>query len=429
VRPRVGEGAALGAAALVGLDAPLMAYGLMGFETSLQTLLVTVALLRFVPAPSAGNQTLAALPTTGLRWTPLLCALAFVVRPDAVTLFLVGSAAALYASGGDLRERRAVVWSVVAGLCLIAGVLAFQKGYYGYWFPNTYYLKASADTRQFGRGLKYVAKFALQDFHLALLLAPLAYLAGGLRRAWRAFLPASALLGLWVCYLVWVGGDVFPLSRFWAPIIPMLTVCTVFLICAHREDFAPKTSQAARGDFRRKAGTRVLLVLLVLQALFGLVRVHSVLNNSVGGAKEGVRYAVALGRLSLPQGTIIGVFLAGAPPYFMPHTQFHDFLGKCDTHIAHSAAHWGPPGHNKWDFAYSLGTVRPQYVITDSTYPATGSAATDALMRQWVSARRDFGFHPALWLDPVFRRDYVQTSVIADGSPVQGQSLYVRKSP
>lgn len=209
----------------------------------------------------------------------------------------------------------------------------------------------------------------------------------------------------------------------------MLTVCTVFLICAHREDFAPKTSQAARGDFKRKAGTRVLLVLLVLQALFGLVRVHSVLNNSVGGAKEGVQYAVALGRLSLPQGTIIGVFLAGTTPYFMPHTQFHDFLGKCDTRIAHSAAHWGPPGHNKWDFAYSLGTVRPQYVITDSTYPATGSAATDALMRQWVSARRDFGFHPALWLDPLFRRDYVQTSVIADGSPVQGQSLYVRKSP
>ncbi len=139
VRPRAGEAAALGAAALVGLDAPLMAYGLMGFETSLQTLLVTVALLRFVPAPSAGHQgsaalptaekqTLAALPTAGLRWVPLLCALAFVVRPDAVTLFFVGSAAALYASGGDVRERRAVAWSLAAGLCLIAGVLAFQKG-------------------------------------------------------------------------------------------------------------------------------------------------------------------------------------------------------------------------------------------------------------------------------------------------------------
>ncbi len=274
-----------------------------------------------------------------------------------------------------------------------------------------------------------MAKFALQDFHLALLLAPLAYLAGGLRQARRAFLPASVLLGLWVCYVVWVGGDVFPLSRFWAPIIPMLAVCTVFLLCAHWKDFAHKTAPAARGDFRRKAGLRMLLALLVVQALLGLVRVHSVLDVSVGGARNGVRYAVALERLPVPQGTIIGVFLAGTTPYFMPHAQFHDFLGKCDTHIAHSAAHWGPPGHNKWDFAYSLGMVRPQYVITDGPYPAVGSAETDALMRQWVSARRDFGFHPSLWLDPVFRRDYVQTSVTTDGSPVQGLSLYVRKAP
>jgi hypothetical protein len=325
-------------------------------------------------------------------------------------------------------ERRAVVWSLAAGLCLIAGVLAFQKGYYGYWFPNTYYLKASADTRQFGRGLKYVAKFALQDFHLALLLAPLAYLAGGLRRARRAFLPASVLLGLWVCYVVWVGGDVFPLSRFWAPIIPMLAVCTVFLVRSHWEVFARKTAPAAMGGWGRKAGVGTILVLLVLQMLSGPLRVRSAANTSTGGANEGVRYAVTLGRLPLPPDTIIGVFLAGTTPYFLPRTQFHDFLGKCDTHIAHSAAHWGPPGHNKWDFAYSLGVVRPQYIITDAEYPAAESAETDAAMRQWVNARKDFGFHPSLWLDPLFRRDYVRTAVSLDGGTVRGQSLYVRKT-
>lgn len=431
VRPRAGGRAALAAALLVGLDAPLLAYGLTGFETSLQTLLVTLALLRFVPAPIIGTQSLATVPTAGLRWVPLLCALAFVVRPDAITLFVVGSGGALFLSGSDGRERRAVALSAAVGLCLLAGVLLFQHAYYGCWLPNTYYLKASADTRQWGRGIKYVAKFALQDGHLALLLAPLAFLLEGLRQraTRRAFAPVSALLGLWVCYIVWVGGDVFPLSRFWAPVIPLLVVCTIFFLRAHWGDLVQKTTETAAGGFGHKAGVGLVIALLALQVLASPLRVRSAVDTSKGGGRESVLYAAALGRQSLPPNTIIGVFLAGTTPYFMPRTQFHDFLGKCDTHIAHSPAHWGPPGHNKWDFAYSLGQVRPRYIITDAEYPVGSPEQTDAAMRQWVADRKDFGFHPSLWLDPLFRRDYVQTTVAADGGVVRGQSLYVRKAP
>ena len=416
VRVRVGEWPALGAALLVGLDAPLLAYGLGGFETSLQTLLVTVALLRFVPVSGTSSDHLS---QAGLRWVPLWCALAFFVRPDAVTLFVTGSAAALWVAGNNRRERQAVLWSVVGGVLLIIGILAFQKWYYGYWFPNTYYLKASADTRQFGRGLKYIAKFVLQEFHMAFVLAPLVYLVSGLRQAKtrRDYLPAALILAAWVCYIVWVGGDVFYLSRFWAPIIPMLAVCTVLLLCRWQRE-APSSPW-------KKGAAAVLIMLLGLQLVGGLFRVRS----AAGGSRSSVQYAVALGHAHLPPGTTIGVFLAGTTPYFMPDTRFHDLLGKCDTHIAHSPAHWGPPGHNKWDFAYSLDVVKPRYIITDGEYPTADLAATDKAMRRLVSLRKDYGFHPSLWLNPLFRKDYVKTTYSVDGEQVHGQDIYVRKSP
>ena len=424
LRARAGEKAALGGALLVGLNAPLLAYGLMGFETSLQTLLITLALLRFIPGPASSTQTTSdaqtvPLPTAGLRWVPLLCALAFVVRPDAIVLFLTGSGAALYVTRRDRREQRAVLWAIAAGICLMASVLAFQKEYYGYWFPNTYYLKASGDTRQLGRGLKYVMKFAVQEFQIAFLLAPLLYLIGGLRtrQTWPAFMPVLAVLGAWVAYIVWVGGDVFYLSRFWTPIIPMLAVCTVLFL-------SREWTQAGH-----KVAALAVLLLLAVQLLTGPLRVRYAADQSKGGAMPGVQYAIALANLRLPPGTIVGVFLAGTTPYFMPQTEFHDFLGKCDTHIAHSPAHWGPPGHNKWDFAYSLGVVRPQYLITSQEYPTANPARTGAQMQQWVSERRDFGFYPSLWRDALFQHNYARTTALVDGKPVQGQGLYVRKMP
>ncbi len=428
--PRAGEWPALGAALLVGLNAPLLAYGVLGFETSLQTLLVTVALLRFVPAftdKQAGN---AAVPP-GLRWVPLWCAFAFLVRPDSITLFLTGSIAALWVSAGDWREQRAILGTIAAGLLLMAGVLAFQKGYYGYWFPNTYYLKASGDTRQLARGIKYVVKFAVQEFQFAFLLAPLAYLFSGLRAKTtrRAFVPASLILGAWVCYLVWVGGDVFSLSRFWTPIIPMLAVCTVLGLCRWQAELSHSRTQPRTNAAWQKAGVGVVAALLGLQLLTGPLRIHTAVKDNKGGAVEGVLYAAALGRSHLAPGTTIGVFLAGTTPYFMPHVMFHDFLGKCDTHISHSPAHWGPPGHNKWDFAYSLNVVQPRYLITDGDYPTSDLAGTDATMRQWIRERKDYGFHPSLWLDPLFRRDYVRTSLSIDGAEITGQQIYVRKSP
>lgn len=51
---------------------------------------------------------------------------------------------------------------------------------------------------------------------------------------------------------------------------------------------------------------------------------------------------------------------AGALPYF-DHRESVDLLGKCDPVVAkgYPAVSWFLPGHNKWNYTYSLGELRP----------------------------------------------------------------------
>jgi len=70
------------------------------------------------------------------------------------------------------------------------------------------------------------------------------------------------------------------------------------------------------------------------------------------------------------QDAVIAVVTAGNIPYFSERTAV-DLLGKNDPVIARGPAHinsslfepgnWRP-GHNKWDYAYSIGELKPDVV-------------------------------------------------------------------
>ncbi len=60
---------------------------------------------------------------------------------------------------------------------------------------------------------------------------------------------------------------------------------------------------------------------------------------------------------------------AGGVPYFSGRTTY-DLLGKSDSLIAHEPMHIDPaaslldfrPGHNKWDYAHSIGDLKPDLI-------------------------------------------------------------------
>jgi hypothetical protein len=417
---------------MVAFNAPLVIQGLSGCETTLQALFITLALLPMMPREPPEE-----MPAR--CWlSPFWAALAFFVRPDGLLIFLVVSNVVLayffVVQRTSLKTVLKVLslLSVAFGVGVIAATLIGQKLYYDNWLPNTYYLKASIDTWDWRRGLCYVSQFAITEKQLPLLIGTAVALVWGLcdPKTRTGYVPWSCAFFPWLVYIIWIGGDPVAWGRYFVPVIPLMSVSTVIALqrCFGREvSFTVDSGEAITKcrywpiPWRHYLGYS-LLALLALQLYAFYFAVSSSCRDWRGYNLSNLRIVHRLRRATVPKDALIGVFWAGLTPYFLSDHRFHDFLGKCDAHIAHSPAHWGPPGHNKWDYEYSLGQLKPDIIISACHYDENSD-----LMMKWMLARRfDHGHFPALWWDPIFRKNYMKWRIkVSEGPTVQ--NIFVTK--
>jgi hypothetical protein len=100
-----------------------------------------------------------------------------------------------------------------------------------------------------------------------------------------------------------------------------------------------------------------------------------------------------------PDSARVADFYAGSVFYFSRRYAI-DLLGKCDSTIARMrAVDNGPPGHNKYDFNYSLGTLRPDYVVSMLKHPVP-----DSVLK--ISSTRGFSFARELYRNSYFNKCY-----------------------
>jgi arabinofuranosyltransferase len=335
----------IGAAAAYLASSCAICWAISGWETSAITLGWAIAL----------DPVLDENPRAIDAWRSLIVAgLTVLFRPDAGLLL---AALAVYWAWTAKSDER---WSVIAAV-MVAAVPAlalgiFQRGYYGSWIPNTATLKRSAGILSVGPGIEYVLMSIFRyPFNAAVI-------AGGIFGASRLQRPAAALLaalaGTYLVYVVSVGGDHFAHARFLLPILPTATVLAADALSRIR------IGADTRRKFLIRAAAVAVIGLVVLD--FGdeaLVDVPSQKNLN----RYALNTALALRDLSAGKNPTVGIFLAGTIPYFNPSIRFHDMLGKNDLYIARTRAHCGEPGHNRWDYDYSLDHVKPDLIIT--SYP------------------------------------------------------------
>jgi len=345
VSERTGPDWGIGAAAAYLASSCAICWAISGWETSAITLGWAIAL----------DPVLEESPRPIDVWRSLIAAgLTVLFRPDAG--LLLGALAVYWALTTSRNER----WSVIAAV-MVAAVPAlalgiFQRGYYGSWIPNTATLKRSAGILSVGPGIEYVLMSIFRyPFNAAVI-------AGGIFGASRLRRPAAALLaalaGTYLIYVVSVGGDHFAHARFLLPILPTATVLAADALSRIR------IGSDTRRKFLIRAAAVAVIGLVVLD--FGdeaLVDVPSQKNLN----RYALNTALALRDLSAGKNPTVGIFLAGTIPYFNPSIRFHDMLGKNDLYIARTRAHCGEPGHNRWDYDYSLDHVKPDLIIT--SYP------------------------------------------------------------
>ena len=108
-------------------------------------------------------------------------------------------------------------------------LLFFRLNYYEYPLPNTFYAKTGFHLTQLYNGLNYFYSFLTSYMIYGLLfLLPIFLLsAKHIRKEWLI------LYGLTICYtlyIIFVGGDVLTLHRFFLPILPLIYVLILLSI-------------------------------------------------------------------------------------------------------------------------------------------------------------------------------------------------------
>jgi hypothetical protein len=400
---------------------PLVSWSLTGMETGLLALLYSGAVLCALRSndPTVGGRT----RRTMVLGCGLLLSLAVLTRDDALVVVVV----VLGFGWIRLRPRTEAVALIGGPVLLaVVGHELFRLAYYGLPLPNTYYLKLDGIPllARLSRGLLVVFQNATLQLVVPLLLV-IAY--GVLIRRGGRRLPTGSglLLGILIAqtlYTVYVGGDSYDDSlsdRFLVSVVPFLLVLAVmgarelaqlgrrsafvafgglvlvaglsdavgwFPTDRLQERVAASTSQIndwadvtivigvvliacgilpdAKKLSSRVIGVGLAVLLLVGIALSPLVNWYEHNTYFLGVDVINAQSGAALAATTGPD-TTVGVVGAGDITFF-DHRPSIDLLGYSDHVVATTVPHMNlssRPGHEKWDYAYSIGRLRPDIVF------------------------------------------------------------------
>ncbi len=255
----------------------------------------------------------------------------------------------------------------------LIGLLSFQYLYFGDMLPNTYHLKVVgvSSLEKIQLGINVFFDYAIREF------SPLLFvIIGGLvyykeLRNKKIFL----LLGLFfvqVAYSIYVGGDyaepynrpqVDAANRFITQGMPALFIVFSIVIIKFIEDLK---------KIRTNSSLQVSNLTVLLLGIATLIVISSepwyksmtgdipLLKADIWRAKLGVHI-----NKNTEKGVVVAVHAAGQIPYYSDRNTL-DLLGKSDSHIAKlPPATKFRPGHNKWNYAYSIGKLQPDLMADE----------------------------------------------------------------
>lgn len=358
-----GGGAIVGLALLtLAVDGSFAIWSVSGMETALFAFLVTAGTMSYLDESARGGRT---APLTGA-----LFALASLARPEGILLFGVVVIHSLAYRLWSERRGPTLDDGLRLGIFALLYVPYFvwRYNYYGYFFPNTFYLKVATEGNepQIQRGWTHLGTFL--DAHLGWLLPALGAISlWGDRRRFVTTCLGAQVIAL-VVYIVYIGGD-WSVGRFFAPILPL-----AYLMVGMGAVDIYEAIRVVLANRFPAASTAWRVASLVAVFVGGAALLDS---SSWRGevelfvkrfqAREATQARVALGRWlaqQVPAETFIAVDAAGQIPYFS-RLRALDIYGLTDEEVAHRPVEElgkGVPGHERFDLGYVVGR-RPDLFI------------------------------------------------------------------
>ncbi len=295
------------------------------------------------------------------RW-PLSLSLALLclTRPDGVVFSGAIFIAGLFPGPGQAfvsRLGNAVRISLPSIIAVLAQ-LAFRLLYYGDVVPNTARIKVAFTKARVITGIEYMMNGLVTLLPLVLLsLVAVVILWRG--RTHRRTLISFIIIGaVWAGYITLVGGDIFPATRHFVPIV---VVMAVLLILGIDAVFKSSSLQSARMKWLLSA---VLLAAIVPYLYWQGMFFSSKVARIERWEWDGKVLALSLKHAFAEKQPLIAVTAAGCIPYW---TEFPavDMLGLNDRYLARTRPpHFGKgySGHEISDWNYVLAR-KPDLIV------------------------------------------------------------------
>jgi hypothetical protein len=384
----------LGSVLITAFYLPLNGWSLQGMEVGALALLVTVSAYGAVSSVKTRRFS---------PWPYFVLAAAMFVRPDMGVTFVALLGFMLVKDRPNRRKHLA--YGIGLLLAALTGQTIFRVAYYGEILPNSYYLKVTGFPLLFRltRGL-YVGLVFAWRMNWIFFVVPLVYI-----WLWRNRLVAllGTLFVAQVAYSIYVGGDAWESwggsNRYICIAMPCFFVAFFCSVESVGELLRERLLTGTLGLSDRQAerhAKRIRIAFVVLgfvsfNAIYGPAAVTEALllkpTLHVDDNQRMVERAVLVSRITTPEARVAVVW-DGAIPYFSDRHAV-SILGKNDKRIARLSMRGASgakqlvafyPGHLKWDYAYSIGQLRPDVVVQLWQSP---EEATPYLAREYMAIK------------------------------------------
>lgn len=276
-----------------------------GLETMFFTLLIYAAYVAFLSESARRSSTL------GISST--LFALASLTRPEGGLFMFIGGMFFLF---DVLRGRRSfkalVVWTIPY-LCLVGGHVAWRFLYYGSFLPNTFHAKVHGAWLE--QSFRYFSLFS--DYYQIVWFLPFMVVALLCVRT-RQVALYSSIVGLYLAYVAYVGGDRFEF-RFLVVIFPYfywLLMEGLRAVYQFREAKVFKALAILSSIALLVLTVKGSYLILTRSERMGVASIEGMRSYAVRRAEQGKFLKQLIERGVLSSDTVIGVGGAGALPYF-----------------------------------------------------------------------------------------------------------------
>ena len=316
------------------LNGDILIWATNGHEMTILSLLIVISACRIIEESKNKKNTLL---------TYFIIALISLVRADALLLSIL-----LYVLSFIINhDKKQVVKFVLISIIIPLSYIAFRYLYYGDLLPNTAYLKVTNWDNRINAGLSYTL-----SFYISYILMFIAIIAGII----YAYNPLKTYMFLLVliysAYITYVGGDAFDHFRFYVPVLPFIFILAFIAV----------------EKIKITENAKILLVSICVFSspisFWGYIYNYIYSADYYKVNLRNLEIAVFL-KNNVPSESRVADFFAGTVFYFSG-VKGVDLLGKSDKHIARMKVVKSSniPGHNKRDFNYSIGTLKPDFVVS-----------------------------------------------------------------